>query len=136
MDFIAPFILIVLSASFTAAADQDKNNGTNIVCSLSEYVRVGLEFESCQQEAVDAFTAGPDPCAAIKNMAVTCASSAKVMTNISNKIGHRMYCIRIANRFLCNLYGGKNPRDLVRKLPRNPELPVSNVSVKISWNSH
>ena len=51
-----------------------------VVCSVEEYVRVGLEFESCQKLAMVRFVKSgqKDICPAIKRMEDVCSSSVKV----------------------------------------------------------
>ncbi len=58
-----------------------------VLCPVEEYVRVGLEFESCQKEAMVKFSQerAADPCPTIKNMARVCSSSVKVKLSLHGK---------------------------------------------------
>ena len=52
-----------------------------ITCSTEVYVRVNLEFEECQNNAINNFTnndSGGNPCPLIKKIVETCAGNVKV----------------------------------------------------------
>ena len=53
----------------------------HITCSTEVYVRVNLEFEECQNNAINNFTnndSGGNPCPLIKKIVGTCADNVKV----------------------------------------------------------
>ena len=53
----------------------------HITCSTEVYVRVNLEFEECQNEAISNFTnndSGGNPCPLIKKIVGSCADNVKV----------------------------------------------------------
>ena len=53
----------------------------HITCSTEVYVRVNLEFEECQNNAINNFTnndSGGDPCPLIKKIVGECADNVKV----------------------------------------------------------
>ncbi len=78
MISLSAISLLVVGARL-AAGGSDKGGG-DVVCSVEEYVRVGLEFEACQKEAMVKFlqSGERDICPSIKKMEDVCSSSVKV----------------------------------------------------------
>ena len=63
----------------------------HITCSTEVYVRVNLEFEECQNNAINNFTnndSGGNPCPLIKKIVGTCADNVKVKLSESEKFNH------------------------------------------------
>lgn len=48
-----------------------------VVCTIQEYVIVGLEFDTCQEQAFENFTAHQNPCPMLKKVAEVCAPTVK-----------------------------------------------------------
>ena len=49
-----------------------------VVCTVQEYVIVGLEFDTCQEQAFENFTSHENPCPILRKVADVCAPTVKV----------------------------------------------------------
>ena len=80
MISLSAISLLVVGARLAAGGSDRGGGGGDVVCSVEEYVRVGLEFEACQKEAMIKFlqSGERDICPSIKKMEDVCSSSVKV----------------------------------------------------------
>lgn len=70
-------VLIFTSFVLSLVHSSDEGGG-NVLCSVQEYVKVGLEFEQCQKTALFNYSKGLDPCPMLKKVVDTCAYNVKV----------------------------------------------------------
>lgn len=69
-----PLLILCLLITLGAA---NENQG-DVICTVSEYVKVGLEFDACQELALSNLTDKQDPCPILKSVANECATNVKV----------------------------------------------------------
>ena len=68
-------VLLVIATSLLDCVNSNKGN---VICSVQEYVKVGMEFEECQKTALFNYSKGIDPCPMLKRVVDTCAYNVKV----------------------------------------------------------
>ncbi|TRY67165.1 hypothetical protein TCAL_11480 [Tigriopus californicus] len=71
-----PFMSCLILGLVIAMGPVKANEG-DVTCTVSEYVKVGLEFDACQEVALSNLTDEQDPCPILKSVANECATNVK-----------------------------------------------------------
>eukprot|EP00095_Tigriopus_kingsejongensis_P004309 maker-scaffold902_size83268-snap-gene-0.14 protein:Tk04309 transcript:maker-scaffold902_size83268-snap-gene-0.14-mRNA-1 annotation:"chemotaxis protein" len=66
-------VWVTLALGLSAAT----GNFEDVICPVEEYVKVGLEFDTCQEVALSNLSEGSDPCPMLKAVANGCAMNVK-----------------------------------------------------------